>query len=74
MMAEEQGAQQVWRSILFNCIDVYEIVEYRVCSQARYSFNPGLVRDILAVGDDSVNGNIVLVSDFLVDFTLSHAD
>lgn len=74
MMAEEQGAQQVCRRILFNCIDVYEVVEYCVRSQSRDSLYAGLVRDILAVGDDRMDGDVVLIRDFLVDFALGDTD
>ena len=55
---------------LFDGIVVDEIVEQGINGKSRYGLDTCLASDILAVSDDSVDGNVIVVSDFLVEHAL----
>ena len=68
--ASQEAVRTIPAQALFDGIVVDEIVEQGINCESCYSLDTCLARDVLAVSDDSVDGNIVIVSDFLVEHAL----
>ena len=51
---------------------VNQIIQQRIHRETRHRFDTGLARDVLAVRDDSVDGDVHLVSYLFVHHAFSH--